>query len=78
MVKIYTLTMYPYCVAAKRLLNERGIEFEEVNINDAEISREKLEELTGSRIVPQIIIEGKSVGGYDNLLVLDQKGELLN
>jgi glutaredoxin 3 len=35
-------------------------------------------ELTGGRTVPQIIIDGKPIGGYDNLLVLDQKGELLN
>ena len=40
------------------------------------ISRDKLVELTGGRTVLQIIIDGKPIGGYDNLLALDQKGEL--
>ncbi|MFC1528253.1 glutaredoxin domain-containing protein, partial [Candidatus Neomarinimicrobiota bacterium] len=64
--------------AAKRLLTERGLEYEEINIENECISRDKLVELTGGRTVPQIIIDGKSIGGYDNLLALDQKGELLN
>ena len=76
MIKIYTITVCPYCSAAKRLLKDRGFEYEEINIEHEEMSREKLVELTGGRTVPQIIINGKSIGGYDNLLVLDQKGEL--
>ncbi len=76
MIKIYTLTGCPYCAAAKRLLTEREFEYEEINIEQEGISREKLVELTGGRTVPQIIINGKPIGGYDNLLVLDQKGEL--
>jgi len=75
---MYTITVCPYCNAAKRLLTERGFEYEEINIEHEGISREKLVELTGGRTVPQIIISGKPIGGYDNLLVLDQKGELLN
>ena len=78
MIKIYTIAVCPYCSAAKRLLNERGLEYEEINIQNEGIGREKLVELTGGRTVPQIIIDDKSIGGYDNLLVLDQKGELLN
>ncbi len=76
MIKMYTLAVCPYCSAAKRLLTERGFEYEEINIEREGISREKLVELTGGRTVPQIIINGKPIGGYDNLLVLDQKGEL--
>ena len=78
MVKLYTLTMCPYCIAAKRLLTDRGLEYEEINIENEGISREQLVELTGGRTVPQIIINGKPIGGYDNLLELDQKGALLN
>lgn len=70
--------MCPSCIAAKRLLNERNIKFEEINIQSAELSRDKLEELTGGRTVPQIIIEGKPIGGYENLLDLDQKSRLLD
>jgi glutaredoxin 3 len=76
MIKIYTTTFCPSCSAAKRLIKERGFEYEEINIEHEGISREKLVELTGGRTVPQIIINGKPIGGYDNLLVLDQKGEL--
>lgn len=76
MIKIYTITVCPYCSAAKRLLKERSFEYEEINIEHEGITREKLVELTGGRTVPQIIINGKPIGGYDNLLVLDQKGGL--
>ena len=76
MVKIYTITVCPYCSAAKRLLKDRGFEYEEINIEHEGMSREKLVELTGGRTVPQIVINGKPIGGYDNLLALDQKGEL--
>ena len=76
MIKIYTITICPYCSAAKRLFKARGFEYEEINIEHEGISREKLVELTGGRTVPQIIIDGKPIGGYDNLLVLDQKGGL--
>jgi len=78
MIKMYTITVCPYCSAAKRLLTDRGFEYEEINIEHEGITREKLIELTGGRSVPQIIINDKPIGGYDNLLVLDQKGELLN
>ena len=78
MVKMYTLAVCSYCTAAKRLLTERGFEYEEIDIQQEGISRDKLAELTGGRSVPQIIIDGKPIGGYDNLLALDQKGELLN
>ena len=78
MIKMYTTTICPYCNAAKRLLTKRGLKYEEINIEYKGISRDKLVELTGGRTVPQIIINGKPIGGYDNLLVLDQKGELLN
>ena len=76
MIKIYTTTICPYCSAAKRLFKERGFEYKEINIEHERMSREKLAELTGGRTVPQIIINGKPIGGYDDLLVLDQKGEL--
>ena len=76
MGKIYIITVCPYCSAAKRLLKDRGFEYEEINIEHEGMSREKLVKLTGGRTVPQIVINGKPIGGYDNLLALDQKGEL--
>ncbi len=76
MIKMYTNAVCPYCHAAKRLLTERGFEFEEVSIEREGLNREKLFEMTGGRTVPQIIINDKPIGGYDNLLVLDQNGDL--
>ncbi|MCK4903808.1 MAG: glutaredoxin 3 [Candidatus Marinimicrobia bacterium] len=71
MIKLYTITVCPYSSAAKRLLRERGFEYEEINIQNEGISRDKLVELTGGRTVSQIIIDGKPIGGDDNLLALD-------
>jgi glutaredoxin 3 len=58
------------------LLSDRGLEFEEINIEEEGWSRDDLFELTGGRTVPQIIIDEKPVGGYDDLLKLDSIGEL--
>jgi len=76
MVKIYSTSWCPSCIYAKRLLSERGLEFEEINIEEKEWSRDDLFELTGGRTVPQIIIDEKPIGGYDDLLKLDSIGEL--
>tara|TARA_B100001146_G_scaffold79463_1_gene70485 strand:- start:68 stop:250 length:183 start_codon:yes stop_codon:yes gene_type:complete len=58
------------------LLSDRGLEFEEINIEKEGWSRDDLFELTGGRTVPQIIIDEKPIGGYDDLLKLDSIGEL--
>ena len=58
------------------MLSERGLEFEEINIEEKGWSRDDLFELTGGRTVPQIIIDEKPIGGYDDLLKLDSIGEL--
>jgi glutaredoxin len=52
------------------------LEFEEINIEEEGWSRDDLFELTGGRTVPQIIIDEKPIGGYDDLLKLDSIGEL--
>ena len=76
MVKIYSTSWCPSCIYAKRLLSERGLEFEEINIEEKGWSRDDLFELTGGRTVPQIIIDEKPIGGYNDLLKLDSTGEL--
>ena len=76
MVKIYSTSWCPSCVYAKRLLEENNIEFKEVNIEEEKISREQLLELTGGMSVPQIVINGQSIGGFENLLELTQSGKL--
>ncbi len=76
MIKIYTATLCPYCQLAKRFLKSKGQDFEEVNLQKAGMDRDELERLTGGRTVPQIVIDGKSIGGYDELIARSQNGEL--
>ncbi len=76
MIKIYSTSWCPSCVYAKRLLEDNNIQFEEINIEEAEISREQLAEIAGGMSVPQIVINGQSIGGFENLLELTQSGKL--
>lgn len=76
MVIIYSTTWCPSCVSAKRLLESKDIEYKEINIEEENISREKLVAIAGAATVPQIIIDKKSIGGFDSLLNLEQTGEL--
>ena len=70
-VVIYTASYCPYCHAAKRLLKSQGVVFEEMNVTDDENMREKLIQMThGRQTVPQIFVDGRSIGGYDELVKL--------
>jgi len=77
-VEIYTTSYCPYCKRAKALLEKKGIEYEEIDITDDEPTwRPKLAQMTGGRSsVPQIFINGQSVGGSDDLVALNQSGKL--
>ena len=75
-LKIYSTNWCPYCANTKRFLNEKNIEFEEINIEKEGMNREDLEKLTGGRTVPQIVIDGNPIGNYDDLLTLDSDGKL--
>ena len=75
-VEIYTTSMCPYCVAAKRLLKARGIAYAETDVGNDPDLRAEIIERTGRRTVPQIFIGGKAIGGYDELAALDASGEL--
>ena len=75
-VVVYTTSWCGYCVSAKALLRKRGIPFDEINVNGDAAKRAHLAEVTGSYTVPQIFIDGKSVGGSDELHDLDREGEL--
>jgi glutaredoxin 3 len=75
-VIIYTTRVCPYCVAAKRLLEQRGIAYQEIDVTADDAKRAWLVETTGRRTVPQIFIAGQPVGGFDELAALDKSGEL--
>ena len=76
-VEFYSAGWCPFCLRAKALLKSRGIEFEEINVDRVPGFREKLVEMTGRMTIPQIIIDGTPVGGYDDIAALDRAGELL-
>ena len=75
-VGIYTAPVCPYCVRAKRLLAERGIEFHEIDVSADAGQRARMVETSGRRTVPQVFIGGRPVGGYDELAALDRSGQL--
>ena len=76
-VILYTKTFCGYCMAAKRFLKQREIEFEEINIqSDKTLREEMIERAEGRYTVPQIFIDGFGIGGYTELRALDSSGEL--
>ena len=76
MIKIYSTSWCGPCKNVKRLLEERGLSYVEIDIEEIGWSRDDLYDLTGGRTVPQIVINEKLVGGYDDLLKLDREGKL--
>ncbi len=76
-VKMYTTAVCPYCIRAKQVLKARGVDtIEEVRIDSDPEQRVKMMEITGRRTVPQIFIGSTHVGGCDDLVALDGRGEL--
>jgi glutaredoxin 3 len=75
-VQVYTTQVCPYCIQAKALLKKRGIPFEEVDVTRDDEKRAWLVSAAGRRTVPVIFIDGKPIGGSDELHALDASGEL--
>ena len=69
-IKIYTTNWCGYCKAAKRFFDEKGWNYEEINIEEKNISREELSTIGLSLSVPQSIMDGVAIGGYDDLMKL--------
>jgi glutaredoxin 3 len=75
-VKMYTRQWCGYCTAAQRLLASKNVAYEEIDCTGDQKTRRWLVEQTGRTTVPQIFIDGRSIGGYDDLSALDRSGEL--
>lgn len=75
-VVIYTTARCPYCEWSKAMLQEKGAEYEEVRIDLDDQMRQEVVERTGRSSAPQIFIGDTHVGGYDDMVALDEKGEL--
>lgn len=75
-VVLYTTRFCPYCVRAKALLNSKGVEYEEIAVdNDPSLRREMMTK-SGQHTVPQIWIGDQHIGGCDELYGLERKGKL--
>jgi glutaredoxin 3 len=75
-IRMYSTTWCGYCIRAKTLLEERGLPYEEILVDDDLAFRQKLLDLTGRCTVPQIFIDGEPIGGYTELWQLDREGRL--
>jgi glutaredoxin 3 len=75
-ITIYTRALCPYCWQAVRLLRKKGVAFDERNATGDAKTRAWLVEVTGRSTVPQIFVNGRALGGYDDLAELDARGEL--
>jgi glutaredoxin 3 len=73
---MYTTAWCGYCVRAKALLDAKGVDYEEIRLDDDPAFRQKLLDLTGGWTVPQILLDGRPIGGYTELWQLDKSGRL--
>ncbi|MGD0671933.1 MAG: glutaredoxin 3 [Candidatus Binatus sp.] len=78
-VEVYTTTYCPFCARAKHLLRSKGVAFDEIDVTDDAELRAKLIEMSGGRrTVPEIFINGRIIGGFEELKALDDSGKLDN
>tara|TARA_A100000171_G_scaffold52947_2_gene74495 strand:+ start:439 stop:711 length:273 start_codon:yes stop_codon:yes gene_type:complete len=75
-IVMYTKNICPYCAMAKHLLDEKELSFTEKNAEHADIFEEMMLKSEGRRTVPQIFINDKPIGGFDDLNALNRSGEL--
>ena len=75
-VTMYTTRFCPYCIAARRLLDGKGVSFEDIGVDGNPDLRRHMTEKAGRRTVPQIWVGDRHVGGFTELAALEQRGEL--
>lgn len=76
-ILMYTTATCPYCIRAEQLLQRKGItHIEKIRVDLTPERRDEMMQRTGRRTVPQIYIDDRHIGGFDDLAALDQRGEL--
>jgi glutaredoxin 3 len=75
-VTVYTTDACPFCSSAKVLLGKRNVEYTEINLARDPDGRSELAQKTGMITFPQILIDGESIGGFQELLAADRAGRL--
>ena len=75
-VTIYTTEPCGFCRVAKSLLQKRDVPYSEVSLAKDPVGRTELVQLTGMMTFPQVVIDGESIGGYQELVMADRQGRL--
>jgi glutaredoxin 3 len=75
-IQIYSTDWCPYCNAAKSLLDDKGVAYDEIDVTEPSLRMAMVQRANGRRTVPQIFIGDTHVGGYDELAQLERRGQL--
>ena len=76
-IEIYSSPLCGFCYSAKKLLSKKGVDFREINVlADSAQKKEMMKRAGGRHTVPQIFIDGKHIGGCDDLYALERQGGL--
>lgn len=76
-VVMYTTSWCGFCARARRLFTEKGVAFTDIDVENVDGAREEMRARSGGRnSVPQIFVDGRHLGGYDDTRALDERGEL--
>jgi glutaredoxin 3 len=75
-VVMYATSWCPYCARARRLFENKGVAFTEIDIDTAEGARAEMQRRSGRTSVPQIFVGEQHLGGFDDVRALDDRGEL--
>jgi glutaredoxin 3 len=73
---MYSTRFCPFCIRARQLLGAKGVTFREISVDNDPERRSEMRSLSGRHTVPQIWIGDLHVGGFDDLLMLEQRGQL--
>ena len=75
-VTVYTTENCPFCTRAKQLLDTRGVQYEEINLERDPRGRQALVEKTGMMTFPQVLVGDELIGGFTETLAADRSGRL--
>ena len=75
-VQMYATAFCPYCVRARRLLEQKGVEFHEIRVDKDRAEMRTMIQRSQRTTVPQIFIDERHIGGYDEMAALDRTGQL--
>ncbi|HEY5720446.1 MAG TPA: glutaredoxin 3 [Gammaproteobacteria bacterium] len=75
-VEMYSTAACPYCQRARRLLERKGVSYSEIRVDLEPQRRAEMEQRSGQTSVPQVLIDGQPIGGFEDMAELDIDGDL--